>query len=161
SSTAGAVMEDDGVLAGLEDELEVAADDRFLRPPAVDHAPFLAHERDRLMIDLARTTARVRLDARRPRRVEPGGYSSFGTSSPPDSGIRDHGATSTTVQTEREPVLARTWRRPSRRRVRSSAPAARSSSWWPDGSVSSTSSSRSSTTGPGNSASRGASATRI
>ena len=44
------------------------------------------------------------------------------------SGTRDHGATSTTVQTEPEPVLARTCRSPSRRRERSSAPAARSSS---------------------------------
>ena len=42
------VVEDDGVLAGLEHDLEVAADDRLLRPPAVDDAPLLAHERDRL-----------------------------------------------------------------------------------------------------------------
>ena len=45
-------MEDDGVLAGLEHELEVAADDRLLGPPAVDDAPLLADERDRLVVDL-------------------------------------------------------------------------------------------------------------
>jgi hypothetical protein len=46
-------MEDDGVLACFEDDLEVAAHDRFFRPPAVDDAPLLAHERDRCVVDLA------------------------------------------------------------------------------------------------------------
>src|SRR5579871_1548422 len=141
-------MEHDGVLAGLEDGLEVAAHDGLLRPPAVDDAPFLPEDGDRLVVDLDGEPTRVRLDARRARGVE-SRYSSFGTSSARLSGTRDHGATSTTVQTEPEPVLARTWRSPSRRRVRSSAPAASSSSWCPVGSVSSTNSNRSSTTGPG------------
>jgi hypothetical protein len=100
-------MEDDGVLARFEDEFEIAADDRFLRPPAVDDAPLFAEERDRLVVDLDGEPARVRLDARRARGIETR-YSSLGTSSARDSGTRDHGATSTTVQTEPEPVLART-----------------------------------------------------
>src|SRR4051812_27415553 len=36
------VVEDDDVLAGLEHDLEVAAVDGLLRPPAVDDSPLLA-----------------------------------------------------------------------------------------------------------------------
>ena len=60
-----------------------------------------------------RDPSKVRLDERGARGVQ----SSRGTSSARCSGIRDHGATSTTVQTAPEPVLARTWRRPSLRRA--------------------------------------------
>src|SRR4029079_3866163 len=156
-----AVVEDDGVLAALEHELEVAADDRLLRPPAVDDAPLLPYERDAAVVHRELSRVRVGRDARRPRRVEACGYSSFGTSSARLSGTRDHGATSTTVHTEPEPVLARTWRSPSRRRERSSAPAASSSSWCPVGSVSSTSSSRSSATGAGRLGTRSATETTL
>src|SRR4051812_38721323 len=104
-----AVVEDDGVLAGLEHDLEVAPDDRLLRPPAVEDAPFLAEDRDGAVVHLPRCAVEVRLDARRARLVQ----SSRGTNSARVSGIRDHGATSTMVQTEPEPVLARTWRSPS------------------------------------------------
>ena len=122
------VAEDDGVLAALEHDLEVAAADRLLRPPAVDDAPLLADERDRLVVDLPRRSVEARLDERRPRLVQ----SSRGTNSARVSGMRDHGATSTTVQTEPEPVLARTWRRPSlRRRAILRAGGRSSSSCWP------------------------------
>ena len=53
-------------------------------------------------------SVRIGLDACRPRRVEACVNSSFGTSSARLSGTRDQGATSTTVHTEPEPVLART-----------------------------------------------------
>jgi len=97
-------VEHDGVLAALEHDLEVAAQHRLLGPPAVEHTPLLAEHGDRLMVDLARRPVDARLDARRTRRVQ----SSRGTNSARVSGIRDQGATSTTVQTEPEPVLART-----------------------------------------------------
>ena len=45
------VPEDARVLARLEHEVEVAAVERVLRPPAVDDAPLLAHDRDRLAVD--------------------------------------------------------------------------------------------------------------
>src|SRR5947209_4835136 len=147
-----AVVEDDGVLTGLQHDLEVAAHHGLFRPPAVEHAPFLADDGDRLVVDLPGGAVEVPLDARRARLVQ----SSRGTNKARVSGMRDHGATSTTLQTEPEPVLADTWRRPSLRRLRSSAPAASSSSWWPAGSVSCTSSMRSASTGAGRSASRGA-----
>ena len=97
-------MEDDGVLAALEHDLEVAAQHRLFGPPAVEHAPLLPKHCNRLMVDLARRSVDARLDARRARLVQ----SSRGTNSARVSGIRDQGATSTTVQTEPEPVLART-----------------------------------------------------
>ena len=97
-------MEDDGVLAALEHDLEIAAQHRLLRPPAVEHAPLLAQHRDVLMVDLAGDAVEASLDARGARRVQ----SSRGTNSARVSGIRDQGATSTTVQTEPGPVLART-----------------------------------------------------
>src|SRR5438309_809214 len=145
------------IVLSYDTDFEVAPEHGLLRPPAVEHAPLLTHERDRLVVDPLRRAVEARLDPCGPRLVQ----SSRGTNSARVSGIRDHGATSTTVQTEPEPVLARTCRSPSRRRVRSSAPAASSSSCRPAGSVSSTSSSRSSSTGPGSSASFGASAMRI
>ena len=97
-------MEDDGVLAALEHDLEVAAQHRLLCPPAVEDAPLLADDGDRQVVDLARRPAEARFDARRARRVQ----SSRGTNSARVSGIRDQGATSTTEQTEPDPVLART-----------------------------------------------------
>src|SRR5205085_11777876 len=45
------IAKDDDVLAALEDELEVAAAQRLLRPPAVDDAPLLPHERDAAPVD--------------------------------------------------------------------------------------------------------------
>src|SRR5438128_2545213 len=100
------VAEDDRVLARLEHDLEVAARKRLLGPPAVDDTPLLTNELDCLPIDDARRTRARLLHERRPRRVQP----SCGTNSALDSGIRDHGATSTIVFTEPGPVDARTWR---------------------------------------------------
>ena len=97
-------MEDDGVLAALQHDLEVATQHRLLGPPAVEHAPLLTEDGDRLVIHLARRAVDAGLDARGARRIQ----SSRGTNSARVSGIRDQGATSTTVQTEPEPVLART-----------------------------------------------------
>src|SRR3954453_23905503 len=48
------VAEDDAVLAGLEHDLEIAAVDRLLRPPAVDDTPFLAHDGDGCALDRPR-----------------------------------------------------------------------------------------------------------
>jgi hypothetical protein len=56
------------------------------------------------MVDFARRPVEARFDARRARLVQ----SSRGTNSARVSGILDQGATSTTLQTEPEPVLART-----------------------------------------------------
>ena len=98
------VAKDDRVPAALEHDVEVAPVDGLLRPPAVDDPPLLAHERHPLPVDPARRPVEPRLDERQPRVV----YSSRGTSSARASGIRDHGATSTTVQTEPVPVAART-----------------------------------------------------
>src|SRR5947209_11437868 len=103
-AAAGAVVENDGVLAALEHDLEVAPDDGILRPPAVEDAPLLAEHGDRLVVDLPRRPVEVHFDARRARLVQ----SSRGTNSARVSGILDQGATSTTLQTEPEPVLART-----------------------------------------------------
>jgi len=101
-------VEHDGVLTALEHDLEVAADDGLLGPPAVDDAPFFTDERDPAVVHLERPSVRVGLDPRRSWRVETSGYSSFGTSSARLSGTRDQGATSTTVHTDPEPALART-----------------------------------------------------
>ena len=105
-----AVAVDDGVLARLEDEVEVAAVDRLVRPPAVDDPPLLPHGRDALPVDALRDAVAVRLDERRARLdcVQ----SSRGTSSARASGMRDHGATSTTIETPPAPTAAFTWRRP-------------------------------------------------
>ena len=98
------VAEHDDVLARLEHELEVAPLDGLLGPPAVDHAPLLADDRHPETIHEPRRSVESRLDERRLRLVQ----SSRGTNSARASGIRDHGATSTTDATEPEPVLART-----------------------------------------------------
>ena len=99
-----AVAVDDDVLAGLEHEVEVAAVDRLVRPPAVDDPPLLAERRDALAVDAARRAVGVPFDERRPRRVQ----SSRGTSSARASGMRDQGATSTTIETPPAPTAART-----------------------------------------------------
>ena len=98
------VAEHNDVLAGLEHELEVAPLDGLLGPPAIEHAPLFADERDPETVDEPRRPVESRLDERRLRLVQ----SSRGTNSARASGIRDHGATSTTDATEPEPVLART-----------------------------------------------------
>src|SRR5439155_2504434 len=95
------VAEDDRVLPGVEHEVEVAPDEWFLRPPAIDHAPFLAHDCNVVAVHEPRHAGARGLDERRSRRIQ----SSRGTNSARDSGIRDQGATSTTVLTEPEPVL--------------------------------------------------------
>ena len=58
----------------LEHDLEVAAVDRLLRPPAVDDPPLLPDERHALTVDALRRPTRLRFDERRPRAV----YSSRG-----------------------------------------------------------------------------------
>ena len=98
------VAEHHDVLARLEHELEVAPLDGLLGPPTVDHAPLLADDRHPKTIHEPRRSVESRLDERRLRLVQ----SSRGTNSARASGIRDHGATSTTDATEPEPVLART-----------------------------------------------------
>src|SRR6266404_4370300 len=104
------VAVDDGVLSRFEYDVEVPPVHRLLRPPAVDDAPLLADRADGLPVDAARRAVGVRLDERRTRCVQ----SSRGTSSARASGMRDHGATSTTVETPPAPTAAFTWRRPSR-----------------------------------------------
>src|SRR5919201_5732046 len=89
------VVKHDRVLAALEHDLEISPHDGLLRPPAVEDAPLLADERDRLVVHLPRRPVERRLDHPRARLVQ----SSRGTKSARVSGIRDHGATSTTVQT--------------------------------------------------------------
>lgn len=99
------VVEDDNVLATLEHDVEVAAVDGLLRPPAVDDAPLLADQLDRKAIDEMWRPVGLRLDEGGARLIEPP-YSSRGTNSARASGIRDHGATSTTLATAPPPVLA-------------------------------------------------------
>src|SRR5947207_8043068 len=101
---------DNGVLPAFEDDVEVPTLDGLCGPPAVDDAPFLTHDCDRPTIDHPRRPVELLLDRDRPWGVQ----SSRATSSARCSGILDHGATSTTVQTPPSPVLAFTWRRPSR-----------------------------------------------
>src|SRR6185503_3155490 len=140
-------------------DLEVAAVDRVIRPPAVDDTPLLPHDDDELAVDEPRLATQVRLDERRAGRIQPAGnaasdgvdpdcagslgtvhlraeagrvhrailpcpstYTSRGTTSALASGIRDQGATSTTLPTAPPPALARTCRRPSRRRASASSP---------------------------------------
>ena len=55
------VEKHDRVLAGCQDDIEVAAIDRLLRPPAVDDAPLLTHQRDLLPVHGAWRTVEVRL----------------------------------------------------------------------------------------------------
>ena len=63
------VMEDDDVLAALQDHVEVAPVDRVLRPPAVDDAPLLPDQLDRQAIDETRRPVCSRLDEGSPRLV--------------------------------------------------------------------------------------------
>jgi hypothetical protein len=98
------VVEDDDVLAALEDDVEVAAIDRLLRPPAVEHAPLLPDQLDRETVDETRRPVCLRLDEGGSRLIQ----SSRGTKRARASGIRDHGATSTTVATAPPPVEALT-----------------------------------------------------
>src|SRR5581483_6973658 len=70
------VAEDDDVLAALEHDLEVPPRDRLLRPPAVDDAPLLADELDRLAIDPLRRPVEALLDERPTRLVQSRGTSS-------------------------------------------------------------------------------------
>ena len=66
------VAVDAGVLARLEHDLEVAAVDRLLRPPAVDDAPLLPHERrpGLAVHDAAGVAVARGLHERRPRRIQ-------------------------------------------------------------------------------------------
>jgi hypothetical protein len=63
------VVKDDDVLAALEHDVEVAAVDGLLGPPAVDDAPFLADQLDRQTIDETRRPVGSRLDEGGPRFV--------------------------------------------------------------------------------------------
>src|ERR1700760_1186397 len=78
---------DDGVLARLEHEVEVAAVDRLLRPPAIDDPPLLPNACDMLPVDPPRDPVAVRLNEGGARSVQ----SSRGTSNARASGMRDHG----------------------------------------------------------------------
>ena len=97
------VAEDDDVLTRLQDEIEVAPPYRPLRPPAVDDPPLLSDQRDGNAPHFGRH-APVGCDERVPRLVQ----SSRGTSMARLSGTRDHGATSTIVQTASRPAAALT-----------------------------------------------------
>jgi hypothetical protein len=63
------VVKDDDVLAALEHDVEVAAVDRLLGPPAVDDAPLLADQLDRQTIDETRRPVGSRLDEGGPRLI--------------------------------------------------------------------------------------------
>ena len=63
------VVEDHYVLAALEHDVEVAAIDRLLGPPAVDHAPLLANQLHRQTIDETRRPVGLRLDKGGPRLI--------------------------------------------------------------------------------------------
>src|SRR5262249_15145790 len=146
---------------------EVAPCDRLLRPPAVEHSPFLADELHRLAVDRDRRPVDPFLDEDTARLIEPrqtgraGLVQSRGTRSARCSGIRDQGAPSTTPATAPAPALARTWRRPSRRRLLRSSPSGRiSASWQPFDSDKARSSRLRASTGAGSSASFGPSAAR-
>src|SRR5262245_48603795 len=117
------VLEDRHVLPRREHEVEVAPPYRRFRPPAVDDPPLLAHLVDEHLPDRSRDPLLDR-DAYGSRLVQ----SSRGTRMALASGIRDHGATSTTVQIASIPIATRTWRSPSRRRLRSRLPRGRTSS---------------------------------
>ena len=123
-AAASLVEEDDSVLARLEHHVEVPAPDGVTRPPPLGHSPLLAHARHRHTVHRRRYLVARRPDDDRTRLVQ----SSRGTSSARVSGTRDHGATSTTVQTASIPVPTRTWRKPSFNRSRRRAPRGRSSS---------------------------------
>src|SRR4026209_292138 len=104
------VLEDRHVLARREHDVEVAPPHGRVRPPAVDDAPLFAHWEGPPLLHRSRYPLLNR-DAHRSRLVQ----SSRGTRIALASGIRDHGATSTTVQTASIPIATRTWRSHSRR----------------------------------------------
>ena len=54
----------------FEDDLEVVPVDGLVRPPAIDDAPFLPHERHLLPVHDVWCPAGPRLDERRSRRVQ-------------------------------------------------------------------------------------------
>ncbi len=60
------VAVDADVAPAFEDDLEVVPVDGLVRPPAVDDAPFLAHQRHLLAVHDMRCAAWSRLDERRP-----------------------------------------------------------------------------------------------
>src|SRR5918996_2456970 len=96
------VAKDDDVAARVEHDLEVAPAHRLLCPPAVDDAPLLPYCGHADAID-RRWNFVLDHDENGGRLVQ----SSFGTRNAPVSGMRDHGATSTTVQTASAPAEAR------------------------------------------------------
>jgi hypothetical protein len=118
-------VEDDDVLARFEHEIEVTPPQRLFRPPAIGDEPLLPNRRHADTADRHRHALR-RLDANGTWLVQ----SSRGTRIALVSGMRDHGATSTTVQTASIPAAARTWRNPSRRRLRSRLPRGRTFKEW-------------------------------
>jgi hypothetical protein len=63
------VVEDDDVLAALEDDVEVPAVDRLLGPPAVEYAPLLPNQLDRQAVDETRRPVCSWLDEGGPRLV--------------------------------------------------------------------------------------------
>jgi hypothetical protein len=63
------VVKDDDVLAALEHDVEVAAVDGLLGPPAVNDTPLLADHLDRQTIDETRRPVGSRLDEGGPRFV--------------------------------------------------------------------------------------------
>src|ERR1044072_2335880 len=117
------VLVDRDVLSRRQHEVEVPPPDWRIRPPAVHDPPFLAHLEDAHLPDRSRNSLLDR-NPHGSRLVQ----SSRGTKIALASGIRDHGATSTTVQIASIPIATRTWRSPSRRRPRSRLPRGRTSS---------------------------------
>ena len=65
------VEEHNCVLAAREHDVEVAPADGLFGPPAVDHAPFLAHERDPGSIHPRWRAVYMAFDQRRLRLVDP------------------------------------------------------------------------------------------
>ncbi len=65
------VVEDDDLLAALEDDVEVPPVDGILGPPAVQHSPLLADQLDGQAVDETRRPVGLRLDQGGPRLVEP------------------------------------------------------------------------------------------
>jgi hypothetical protein len=63
------VVEDDHVLAAFEHDVEVAAVDRLLGPPAVDDSPLFSDQFDDEAIDETRRPVCLRLDEGGPRFV--------------------------------------------------------------------------------------------
>ena len=64
------VVEDHDVLAALEDDVEIAAVDRLLGPPAIEHAPLLSDQLDPEAVDETRRPVCSWLDEGGPRLIE-------------------------------------------------------------------------------------------